>query len=316
MKQQLNTREKDVKNLVLLSPILDYPPNYAKNLLINLNIRFYSNQDQTKRFQVSTLKASINATVETIVYNALGLFDIVGIDVSKYILKIHGLEEYLSCNATLGQLKYIHECLIENKEPILVLTDLNSANIDLNQNLDEQSELFQVDILNHNSYQIIKNKLENVLKSIIQNRNSLESSVSCEENFSLDSIINWLINLKEKIKYLKASLFDLSYDAIEKFIYQLELSEKKLLNHRNSKYLKEKEPFLSTMSEDYSYRIETSSNPNNLDEFLKALLDYINKSLQDIVSYVNCASSSFLWLFKLNPIFEKKLNKKKMNRSN
>ena len=87
----------------------------------------------------TTLNVSLNATVETIVYDVLTTFrsrsdtsSDEDLSTDKYLLKIHGLEEYLPVNATLSELKYVHSCLIENREPSLVLDELKNVNTQLN----------------------------------------------------------------------------------------------------------------------------------------------------------------------------------------
>lgn len=321
MKQELSNDQKDLSRLILYTPIMDYPSSITKTMNINLNIRFNNVIDPNKRFQAANLLVSLNATVETIVYNVLTLFNIEDLNTSKYLLKIHGLEEYLPCYSTLSELTYIHECLNENREPVLVLTELQNANIDLAQNkgtLDMNKFAFSgLDDLN--KHIVSKSKLENVLKTMIQNRNSLESSIMTEENMSVDSILNWLIELKEKLKYLKVVLFDISHDCVEAFINRLELSEKKILQYRNSRQLKEKEPLIMTLNPEYSYRVETSSSSSsssNLEVFLKSMLDLVNSSMQDVFSFLNCAGFSFLWPFKFNSMFNKNLNRNSLNLKN
>ena len=119
--------------MIVFSPLLDSGPMSTLNFdTIKINVR----NDGSAR---TTLNVSLNATVETIVYDVLTTFrsrsdtsSDEDLSTDKYLLKIHGLEEYLPVNATLSELKYVHECLIENREPSLVLDELKNVNTQLN----------------------------------------------------------------------------------------------------------------------------------------------------------------------------------------
>ena len=156
---QVSMRQKELANLVVFSPVLDCPVSTrVSQLHLRIYIRIsntnHSETDIDSSSSTSTrssnnnnsklsLAVSINATVETIVYNVLTMLEIDELDTGKYLLKIHGLEEYLPLEATLAELAYIHECLIESREPTLVLVELRHVNTELTIRYDELERAIQ-----------------------------------------------------------------------------------------------------------------------------------------------------------------------------
>ena len=135
LKLRVDVTQKALENLIVFSPLLDSPLSQASNghSSVRVNIRTSESPSNPR----ATLSVSLNATVETLVYTVLTTFNIDDLDTNKYLLKIHGLEEYLPVNAALNELKHVHECLIENREPVLVLVELKHVNTQLSTKEEE-----------------------------------------------------------------------------------------------------------------------------------------------------------------------------------
>ena len=156
LKHKCGIEKQELENLIVFSPVLDSP---IINRLYESNIRVNVRHGQTLR---TSLTVSLQATVETLVYEVLTTFNVkdekesgeIEMSTDKYLLKIHGLEEYLPVRATLGELKHVHECLIENREPQFVLDELYNVNTQLSvakKHLEEEEEAkSEVSILGNN----------------------------------------------------------------------------------------------------------------------------------------------------------------------
>ena len=133
LKRKCDVEKQALENLIVFSPVLDSP---IVNRFYENNIRVHVRHGNTMR---TSLTVSLQATVETLVYDVLTTFNVkdekeggeIELSPDKYLLKIHGLEEYLPVRATLSELKHVHECLIENREPQLVLDELHNVNTQL-----------------------------------------------------------------------------------------------------------------------------------------------------------------------------------------
>jgi hypothetical protein len=336
LKSKIDHEKKELSNLIVFTSLLESPiSNKCGN--IQLNIRYDSSQNinsissssvsSSRRHQFS-LQVSLNATVETVVYNILMLLDINDYDTEKYLLKIHGLEEYLPINASLADLKYIHNCLIENKDPVLVLEELKNVNTDLSKNLIKNKDRFQFENFNQNSHFLPKELCENILKSIIQNRNLIEDKIqhdSLISNYSnhLDGILNSCINLKEKLKRLNDQIFKIGFESIVKSINNLEYIENLLKNHQTDRYDKnEKQPLIFDQEKNdnknldyYNDSIYKSNTDSNLQSIYKNLINTANQSIYNIYNFLNCCSFCFYWPFKLVPIINnEKIKIQKFNK--
>ena len=94
LKELIDIERKELSNLIVFSPILDCPISNRND--IKINIRFNNTNTKTndaisndsgnnKRFQV-TITPSLNATIETIVYNVLSMFNIEDLNTDKYLI--------------------------------------------------------------------------------------------------------------------------------------------------------------------------------------------------------------------------------------
>ena len=341
LKQKNERDHNDVSSLVTFSPVMEC--SIARKINIRLNVRYsgsnvvnsfnnssssanMSAQDQfigsggSKRYQVTKLLVSINATIETIVYNVLNLFDIEDLNAEKYLLKIHGLEECLPVNSTLAELKYISECLTENREPVLVLIELKNANTELTTKNDkwkinEKAYAFSMENLKEEVYfeESISNlliKLETILKGVQSNRKSLldalnEYSKSKNVNLGsqIDLVLSWLINLKEKVKGLMLLLNMVANDSLNLVVERLETFETQVRNTVHRRSLKERAPLI-TNDETYDYRIEKNnlsyslSGSNN--DVFASLNEFVTDVLLSKVSiYVNSVATSFHLPFRV-----------------
>ncbi len=237
----------------------------------------------------------MNATFETLVYQVLTLFNVTDMNTNKYLLKIHGLEEYLPVNANLNELKYLHECIIENKEPVLILTELNTVNIELNQKTetdDNEQKTFKYTFKNDkNKNQITKVKMETLLKTILQNKKLIEESIESNSNYSyinqLDSVLNWCMNLREKLKYLIVLVYNVHYSLLDETISKLEQIEKDLKNLQNGHGLKDRQPLMVSLVNDNDIDSSTGSTDANLNSIFSSLVETCNKALKAILEFVN-----------------------------
>jgi hypothetical protein len=379
---EYNIEQKQLSNLIVFSQLLDCPilNKTDINLIVRYNVPVVNGDTSLpspsllssgKRLQ-ETVKISLKASIETLVYEMLCRFSIDELNTSKYLLKIHGLEEYLPIDATLGELKYIHECITEDKDPILVLTEIGNVNIELTAKQDNQSQQLsynQHEQLNHhrhhhhhhqrhhhhhdkqqqtdqsrvdsehqqsanlaivrsmmnhleqaNAHKISKTKLEHIIRNAIQNRNLIEECVESYQqatsvrstNIQLDSVLNWCINLKEKLKYLSKFVHNVHYALIDMTIERLEYVEKSLVNINNAQHMREKQPLImandSSASLSLSLSSISSSSENNLNILYNSLVDASNTGIHAILEFVNSAALSFNWPFRLSPVFKAREN--------
>ncbi len=316
LKQRLETETSDPSNLITFSPVLECPISKKVNIKISARYAIASgnNEQINKKYQTISLLVSIKATVETLVYNVLNLFNIDDLDTKKYLLKIHGLEEYLPIESTLADLKYIHECLIENKEPVLVLVEVKNANTDLNfkkQNLEreeknDESSKFKF-CLNFNydyfdeSTQSLFSKVDSVLSTILNHKKSLLDALGeyIRKNSSnlIDLILNWLINLKERARALVLIFNGLNAEQINFVLEKLEFFEKRLKSSLNRKIMKEKQPLMGggDYDDDYGYQIEKNGcSVVSSSDIFEQLLHFASKTLLlKIQQYLNLVCKSF-----------------------
>jgi len=305
---QIDVEKKQLSNLIVFSPLLDCPITNRQS--IKLAVKY--TQTNSNRYVQETLTPSLNATVETLVYQVLTLFNVTDMNTNKYLLKIHGLEEYLPVNANLNELKYLHECIIENKEPVLILTELNTVNIELNQKTetdDNEQKTFKYTFKNDkNKNQITKVKMETLLKTILQNKKLIEESIESNSNYSyinqLDSVLNWCMNLREKLKYLIVLVYNVHYSLLDETISKLEQIEKDLKNLQNGHGLKDRQPLMVSLVNDNDIDSSTGSTDANLNSIFSSLVETCNKALKAILEFVNCASDSFDLNFKIIPVYD------------
>lgn len=307
LKNIIDTDSKASK-LIVFSSHLDFLLSSRKNLNINLNVRYYNDADTSnKRYQAANILVSLNSSVETLAYHILNTFQMEDMDISKYLFKVHGLEEYLPYNSNLIELKYFYECINENKEPILILTELKNADTKLAEKSFNQSVKFHPNIQNVNSHQLSKERLDSLLMSIFYNRNLLEASICDDDNFSFERTLNWILNLKEKIASLKMALFDIGHDLTENLLFKLDFYYNKLKQIGNAKILNEKEPLM-----DYSYKIESTSSSSQFDQLMQLIRQLLNKLNEHLYQFIKCSVLSFYSNIKIDSL-PKELSMKNLN---
>ncbi|RNA20117.1 hypothetical protein BpHYR1_010132 [Brachionus plicatilis] len=174
LKKSLDT-SNNLSKLIVYSPILEFQLSKFKNLNINLNIRYTNGSDTSKRYQPLRILVSFNSNVETILYHVLNLYQIEELDVGKYFFKIHGLEEYLPLNACIAELKYFYDCINENREPVLILVDLQNENTRLEESIQMQHD-FSLDNLNVHFILDFLNEKEPLISSSIDYGYSIGNS--------------------------------------------------------------------------------------------------------------------------------------------
>lgn len=294
LRRSLDLNKKQNAKVIVYSPIVDFELSKFKNLNIHLNIRYYSCTDISKRYLPLRILVSFNSNIETILYHVLNLYKIEELDVSKYFLKIHGLEEYLPLNACIAELKYFYDCMNENKEPVLILVSVqnfSTPNNELNKIVEKQLQhSFSFD--NLNIYFIVKTKIEYVLRKIVDCKNELQELLKDEKEIEkLDRILDQLNKLIQNIHFLKSLLFEIGHDLIELDIFKLNLCLNKLNHLLNINFTNEKEPLISR-NIDYTYSISSSSDYLRID-LTNSLNFLLEKICNDVHSFVKCAYQSF-----------------------
>lgn len=352
LKEHFNLEYKELSHLIVFSPILESTLSY--NHSIRINVRYYansqsadqssmsqddatssSNQLSTRRTQI-TLSPSLNAAVETIVYNVLISFNIKDLDTNKYLLKIHGLEEYLPVKATLIELKYVHECMIENRIPVFVLVELENVNTQLtgNQRLtsssdvdqnqfDRSTNIFKLNAMNDNLHLINKTKLEDFIRTLFKTRNLIEDQLNIiqtssmlSNNYSgqIDSMANCCLSLKEKLKLFCALMNNIHYDSTDKIIARLEILDKSLKQHQASNFLKEKQPLLASQS--FSPNSDSNAiTDSNLQMLFTSLIETADQAVESVLSFLNCSATSFYWPFKPQAVYDDKTVQEELDQS-
>ena len=166
-----------------------------------------------------------------------------------------------------------------------------------------------------NAHLINKSKLEDFLRAIIQNRNLIEEAIedSNSRNASytnqLDTILNWCLNIKEKLKCAVALIYSIHFEAIEKCVETIEFCEKSLRQYQTGRVMKEKQPLMSMsvdLNSEGSFEISTGgATDSNLLMVYANLLDVCNDSMHAMGTFLNCAAASFYWPFRLTPVYSK-----------
>ena len=72
-----------------------------------------------------------------------------------------------------------------------------------------------------------------------------------------DSILNWCLNMKEKLKCLCALIYGVHFERVDACVERVEACERALRQHQSGRYMKEKQPLMMSMSthaDDYAVR--------------------------------------------------------------
>jgi hypothetical protein len=318
LSKEIKINKIELDNLIVFSPLLDSPIIRSKTIRITIKYTNNTSADLQSRFLQEIITLPLNTTVETVVYHVLTLFGIEDLNTDKYLLKIHGCEEYLPITANLADLKFLHECITENKDPILILTEIVNINTELSNKNETSSDLTNKLFSFSNKFEknillVSKSKIEHLLRTIIQNRKLIEEST--ETSFvkhnhisQLDSVINWCINLKEKFKLLVTTLGNIHFAFVENIIEKFELAEKNLKNYQININFKEKQS-LTVLTDQNDYWVVESSTVSieeDLQLIYSNLIELCNDAMHSVLLFINCASYSFNLPFKLKPIYFKK----------
>lgn len=333
LRQKLAKQPEDLTSLITFNPVIECP--IMRKINVKLIIRYnnatsanslnnslnsssnlstfdqQSSQANNKRYQVINLQVSVNASVETIVYDVLTTLNIEDLDTKKYLLKIHGLEEFLPVNSTLAELKYISDCLVENKDPVLVLTELKHANTDLTsrQNRAEATFNYSLNISDRmfrgETVSDLYIKMDAIMRGLNNNRRSLidslnEQAKNAHSSNQTDLVLSWLVNLREKIKGLVALLNDAMDDSVNMIIERLEMFEKQIKADVYRKSLKERQPLI-TSDDNYDYRIDKMSNGgSSKGDCYTTLNEFVTKTLLvRLATYMNSVFRSFYLPFRV-----------------
>ena len=262
-----NTSASFTNSVIVYSQLLEQP--ILNDMDIKLIIRYYDTQ--TSKIKQISLNASINCTVETFLYELLSRFELSDLDINKYLLKIHGKEEYLPVKEILGELKYIQDCLCLNKDPIFVLIEVKNINRQLSMNVNkisESSKTFQYEIDKQIKFRY---RLETLLANISRIKEEINKAVyNADQNYVLE---NWCRNYKSNINELIKLIHKINYTSLLDLTDRFQRIELDLKS--------------------YHSRFE-------LNELSKKILTIANDLMLACIRFCNCASKSFDWPFKLS----------------
>lgn len=303
LKKPLDLNKKQNPKLIVYSSIVEFQLSKFKNLNINLNIRYYSDTEISKRYIPIRILVSFNSNIETILYQVLNLYKIEELDVSKYFLKIHGLEEYLPLNVCIAEIKYFYDCINENKEPVLILVCVKK-NFTPNDKLNslEKKQLqhdFSIESLKIDFN--LKAKIENVVRKIVVGKTGLQESLRNEiDTDNLDRILDQIKKLVESIYFLKSLLFEIGHNLIEDDLFKLNCFINKLDCLLNINLISEKEPLI-TSKIGYSYSVSNSSDHVGI-ELIDSINILLKRICNNVYSFIKCAYQSFYSDFNLETI--------------
>jgi hypothetical protein len=272
LKDEINTKVDDkstsaslTNSVIVYSPLLEQP--ILNDMDIKLIIRYFDSLNKIKQM---SLNASINCTVEHFLYEILIRLEVQDLSTNKYLLKIHGKEEYLPLKEILGELKYIQECLCLNKDPIFMLIEVKNINKQLSFNGNDQKRFcYKLDEKICVNF-VSKNKLDVLLKNISRNRTEIKQAVVDGDQNSLQ---NWCRNYKQNLKQLIRLVYNINYTSLIDLVERFEALELDLKSY-HSKF--------------------------ELSELSKKLLNLVNDSMHACIKFCNCASKSFNWSFELD----------------
>ncbi len=156
-----------------------------------------------------------------------------------------------------------------------------------------------------NQNQITKTKLETLLKSITQNRKLIEEEINSSSNYhytnQVNTVLQWCINLREKLRYLIHLIYSVHFSQLDEVIGSLEFIEKILKSFDTNHAQKDKQPLMMALATDEGN--STGNTDTNLNSIYSDLLETSNKAIEACLAFVNCASDSFNLPFKLIPVY-------------
>jgi hypothetical protein len=216
--------------------------------------------------------------VETIVYHAMTTFEIKDLDIGKYLLKIHGLEEYIETSCILGELKYINDCFNESREPVFVLVHIRNANIELSKKSRSTNDNDDDDQVTNNStaehdndeinefrsvnpHLVSRSKVDTLVRALIQYRNLIEEAIdelnaklNATTNANMQSVSgqfeklsNWLVNYREKMRCFQSMVFSVNYELVDVCVRSIEILERRLNLLKEKRGASERQPLIMSM---------------------------------------------------------------------
>ena len=112
---------------------------------------------------------------------------------------------------------------------------------------------------------INKSRVDEFLRAIAQTRSLVDESIelggnemNADYSHRTDSILNWCLNMKERLKCLCALTYGVHFERVDACVERLEACERALRKHQSGRYMREKQLLMmSTSMEDYSVKIKT-----------------------------------------------------------
>jgi len=158
-----------------------------------------------------------------------------------------------------------------------------------------------------NKLLISRIKIEKLLQSIEQNHHLIEETTQDIHSHSsqISALLNWCINLKEKLKVLVTVICKVHFHCIERVVDKLEFSERSLQGYQQASELKDKQPLMMNNNDaDEGYCIIDRDTDESLAMMISNLVETSNEAMHAVVLFVNCAANSFNLPFRLKPIYE------------
>jgi hypothetical protein len=204
-------------------------------------------------------------------------------DINRYILKIHGKEEYLPTDALLCELKYIRDCVCLNMNPVFVLVRVEYVNRHLSLHKVINSKLYFNQLksdfkfkLDENNYKLMnRNGLEKILNSIIENKNKIEEVIKQNDKVML---LFYCLKFRNDFKELMSLVSNIQYTPFLMFNEWMEGKETIMKNQLLKKL--------------------TSIEKDEIESIRKAVENF----MESCIKFCNYGSTFFYWPFKLKEI--------------
>ena len=277
IKNELNNKSSDEVNdgltdsVIVYCPLLDVPI-VSITEEVRIVVQFMTMQKEIKEYVHYTF---IQNLVKSILESAVRYFGLQ--DATKYMLKIHGKEEYITSYVLFCDLKYIRDCVCLNINPIFVLIKVEHVNRHLsfyriinNRSSFSDGKSNFAFVLDESNYKIIEQKkIVDVLKAIVDNRKNIKDAVKQNDK---ELFLYYCQAFRWNFKELTSLVLFIKYTPFLTYNEWMEWKENSIKMDQSS-----------------------SINKTELDSIMKPL----NNFMESCIKFCNCASTYFYWPFKL-----------------
>ena len=266
IKNELNQKVSDNRftdSVIVYSPLLEVSV-IKKDEKIKVVVQ-YINKDTNEPANLSCLSDSVKDILKQAAHE-FGIHN-----PTKYMLKIHGKEEYLP-----PHLKYIRDCLCLSVNPVFVLVKVKNVNTHLSFykfisskiSLQLKSDFqFKFDQTNYNL--IEKVSLEEILSAIVENNTRIRQAAKEKDKLSF---LFFCETFKKNFKELTSRILNIKYTPFLKHNDSMENIEKGIKDNPTA-----------------------ALNFKEVDSLMKILDNY----MESCIKFYNCAATFFYWPFKL-----------------